>query len=205
MVVPCFSLSWFSPSFTSPLPHSTCSLPGTPSSMSTPPRVKTAAPPHNEECCTMAIYHHLTGCEPNVLDDFHYSETSAMIFQDESADLDTEPSYLCDVELDDGDHRQSALFTNVHQEREEPANLRQAFNSYEESLLPAQSFFRTQVRGDPYSNLVRLKNGNQVATWKTKESGFSLIDKKSKFSLQSELRSRSMTFKPILIEEVSRN
>ena len=33
-----------------------------------------------------------------------------------------------------------------------------------------------------------------VATWKTKESGFSLNDKKSKFSLKSELRSRSTKF-----------
>ena len=30
----------------------------------------------------------LTGYEPNVLDDFHYSETSVMIFQDESGDTD---------------------------------------------------------------------------------------------------------------------
>ena len=36
----------------------------------------------------------------------------------------------------------------------------------------------TQEREDPYTNLVRLKNGNQVATWKTKEPGFSLKDKK---------------------------
>ena len=78
-------------------------------------------------------------------------------------------------------------------------------NSYEESLLPAQSFFRTHKCGKtPKTNLVRLKNGNQVATWKTKESGFSLKDKKSKFLLRSELRSRSSNFKPILIEEVSR-
>ena len=48
----------------------------------------------------MAIYHPLTGYEPNVLDDFH-SETSVMIFLDESGDTDTEPSYWCDAELDD--------------------------------------------------------------------------------------------------------
>ena len=48
-------------------------------------------------------------------------------------------------------------------------------------------FSHTQVHRDPYTNLVRLKNGNQVATWKTKESGISLKDKKSKFSLKSEL------------------
>ena len=91
----------FSPSFTSSLPHSTCTLPSTSSPMSTASREITVAPSHNEEYCPMAIYHPPTGYEPNVLDDFHYSETSAMIFQEESGDIDTEPSYLCDAELDD--------------------------------------------------------------------------------------------------------
>ena len=89
----------------------------------------------------MAIYNPLTGYDPNVLDNFHYSETSAMIFQDESVDIDTEPSCSCDAELDDefiGKALSSPLFI---QEREEPANRRQAYHSYEESLLPAQSFF----------------------------------------------------------------
>ena len=36
-----------------------------------------------------------------VLDNFDYSETSAMIFQDGSSDMDTESSYSCDAELDD--------------------------------------------------------------------------------------------------------
>ena len=40
----------------------------------------------------MVIHNPLTGFEPNVLDDFQYSETSAIIFQDESGDIDTEPS-----------------------------------------------------------------------------------------------------------------
>ena len=97
----CLSFSCFSPSFTSSLPHSTCTLPSTLSPKSTAPREITAAPSHNEEYCTMAIYHRLTGYEPNVFDDFHYSENSAMIFQDASGDIDTEPSYLCDAELDD--------------------------------------------------------------------------------------------------------
>ena len=73
----------------------------------------------------MAIHNPLTGHEPNQLDNFHYSETSAMIFEDESVDKDTEPSYSCDAELDGeliGKALSSPLFT---QEREEPANLRQ--------------------------------------------------------------------------------
>ena len=97
----------------------------------------------------MAIYHPPTGYEPNVLDDFHYSETSEMIFQDESGDIDTEPSFLCDAELDDetiGNALSSPLFI---QERQEPADRRQAYHSHEESLLPAQSFFTHATTGRP--------------------------------------------------------
>ena len=64
-----------------------------------------------------------------------------MIFQEESGDKETEPSYLCDAELDDetiGRALPSPLFI---QERGESADRRQAYHSYEESLLPAQSFF----------------------------------------------------------------
>ena len=49
----------------------------------------------------MTTYNPLTGYEPNVFDNFDYSETSAMIFQEESGDKDTEPSYLCDAGLFD--------------------------------------------------------------------------------------------------------
>ena len=49
----------------------------------------------------MAMYHPFAGYEPNVLDDSHYSEISVIIFQDESSDIKTEPSFLCDAELDD--------------------------------------------------------------------------------------------------------
>ena len=93
----------------------------------------------------MAINNPLTGYEPNVLDDFHYSET--MIFQEESGD--TVPLYSCDAELDDeiiGKALSSPLFI---QEREEPANLRQTYHSHEESLFPAQSFFTHTSTGRP--------------------------------------------------------
>ena len=49
----------------------------------------------NEEYCHVAIYNPLTGCEPNQLDNFDYSEASAAIFQDESVDRDTGLSYSC--------------------------------------------------------------------------------------------------------------
>ena len=132
------------------------------------------------------------------VDDFHHSETNEMIFQEESGDIDTEPSYLCDAELDDetiGKAPSSPLFT---QEREEPADRRQAYHSHVESLLSAQSFFA-------HGRTWRPVHGLRVAKWKTKESGFSLKDKKSKSSLKLEQRLRNTNFKPILIEEVFRN
>ena len=53
----CLSVSCFSPSFTSSIPHSTSSLTSTPSSMSTAPRETTAAPSPIEEYYTLEIYH----------------------------------------------------------------------------------------------------------------------------------------------------
>ena len=95
----------------------------------------------------MAIFPPPTGYEPNVLDDFHYSETSAMIFQDESGEMDTERSYDATI----GRAVSSPLFT---QEREEPANRRQAYHSFEESLLPSQSLSVCHVRtGRPVHEL----------------------------------------------------
>ena len=102
----------------------------------------------------MAIHDPLTGYEPKLLDNFNHSEISAMIFQDESGDIDTtEPSYSCDAELDDeiiGQGLSSPLFI---QEREESADLRQAYHSHEESLLPAQSFFAHSRTGRPVHEL----------------------------------------------------
>ena len=141
----------------------------------------------------------------NPLTGYDYSETSAAIFQDESVDMDTEPSYSCDAQLDDeviGKALSSPLFI---QEREEPANLRQTYHSHEESLLPAQSFFHAHKFGETRfrtKKQICLKNGNQVATWKTSESGFSLKDKKQilaevrseiqKHELQAESDKRSI-------------
>ena len=76
----------------------------------------------------MARHNPLTGYDTTLHDNFDYSETSAASFQDESGDRDTEPSYSCDAELDDeiiGKALSSPLF--IH-EREEPANLRQAYH-----------------------------------------------------------------------------
>ena len=60
VVSSCLSVSCFSPISTFSLSLSTCSLSGTPSSMSSPPRVKTTALTHDEKYCPVAIYNPLT-------------------------------------------------------------------------------------------------------------------------------------------------
>ena len=62
-------------------------------------------------------------------------------------------------------------------------------------------------RGDPYMNLVRKAQASektQVATQKMSKSGFSLNDKKSKFSLIVEQKFRNTSSKPIMTKEVSK-
>ena len=49
----------------------------------------------------MAIQDPLTSCGPKQLDNFDFSETYTAIFQNESVDIDTEPSHSFDAELDD--------------------------------------------------------------------------------------------------------
>ena len=52
--------------------------------------------------------------EPMLLDNFHYSETLEMIFQEESGDKETEPTYLCDARgTRRWNSRESAIFTTV--------------------------------------------------------------------------------------------
>ena len=153
----------------------------------------------------MTIHNPLTGYEPNdnQLDNFDYSEVSSAIFQEESGDKDTVPSFLFDAELDDetvGKALSSPLFI---QEREEPANLRQASHSHEESLLPAHSFFtrtRTERPVHELSSCQKRKSSRDLENERVRI----LLDR-HKFFLKSDLRSRSTKFKPILIEEVSRN
>ena len=116
--------------------------------------------PQNEEHGSVAKTTSSTGYEPKVIDNFDYSETYTAIFQNESVDVDTEPS-----ELDDELIRKalsSPLFT---QEREESANLRQTYHFHEERLLPAQSFFTRTSTGrpvyEPSSDLSQKRKSNR--------------------------------------------
>ena len=93
----------------------------------------------------------LTGYEPNVIDNFHISETTEFFIQESSSD--SRPLNSHDLDIDDytiGRAPSSPLFT---QEREEPAGRRQVYHSPEESLLSSQLLSVCHVRtGRPVSD-----------------------------------------------------
>ena len=114
---------------------------------SEPPSTRSPVHTQNEECGPEAIQNPLTGYEPKQLDNFGYSEICTATFQNESVDIDTEPSYSFDAELDDELIRKSGIFTTVHsgaRRTSEPA-----CHSHEESFLPAESFITRTSTGRP--------------------------------------------------------
>ena len=85
------------------------------------------------------------------------------------------------------------------QEREEPADRRQAYHSHEESLLPAQSSFTHTRTGRPVHELSSSQKRKSSREMENERIRILLErQKKSKFSLKSELRFRNTNFKPIL-------
>ena len=164
--------------------------------------------PSTEESGPLAENAPLTGYEPNILDDFHYSETTEIFFQGQSSD--TVPSYLFDAEPDDETIGRALSTPLFIQEREEPADRRQAYHSFEESLLPAQSLSVCHARtGRPVHELSSLssRSREEPSRYSENEQIRMLLErqKKSKFSLIVEQRFTNTSSKPILIGEVSRN
>ena len=87
----------------------------------------------SEEFGTLADNTTLTSYEPNVFDNYHFSETTEIFIQECSSDI--RPSNLHDLEISNytiGRALSSRLFT---QEREQPAGRRQAYHSQEESFF----------------------------------------------------------------------
>ena len=106
---------------------------------------------NEEQSDTLVDTAPLTDYEPNVLDNFHISETTEFFIQESSSD--SRPLNSHDLDIDDytiGRALSSPLFI---QEREEPADRRQACHSFEESLLSSQSLSVGHVRtGRPVSD-----------------------------------------------------
>ena len=74
-----------------------------------------------------------------------------------------------------------------------------------EVLLPAQSFSPVQVRGEPYTSQVQISFKNLIKSRPGKKRISIIFEKKGKFLLKSDLKSRSTNFKPSLIQEISKN
>ena len=132
-----------------------------------------------------------------------------MIFQEESGDIDTESSYLCDAELEDetiGKALSSPLFI---QERGESADRKQAKHSPDEGLSSSQSSSVGQVlKGRLVSDHFDSLTANvrdPCRDSKMSKSGFFWNDKKSRFSLIVEQRFRDTSSRPIMTEEISKN
>ena len=120
--------------------------------MWTTPRQLTTAPPPTEESWPLAEFTPLTGYEPKLLDGFHYSETTEIVFRDESSATKTRCPRTCvTAELDDETIEKALSSPLFIQEREEPADRRQAYHSYEQRVCCQLSPFLciTQERGDP--------------------------------------------------------
>ena len=109
----------------------------------------TGTPP-NEESGPWANNTPLTGYEPNLLDDFHYSETAETFLQEQSSDA--VPSYLHDAELSDGTIGRALSSPLFIQERQELADRRQAYHAFEEKFVAVSVLF-----------CVSLKNGETRA------------------------------------------
>ena len=155
--------------------------------MWTTPRQLFPVLPPTEEFCSLAEFTPPTGYEPKLLDNFHYSETTEMISSRRNPATKKRSSRTCVM-------RNSTMRSSGKRYLHHCSFRREENQRIEDKLITLMKkvyfqlspFSHVQVRRDPYTNRVRLQNGNQVATWKTKESGFSLKDKEQ---ILAEIRS----------------
>ena len=157
----------------------------------------------NEESDSLVNNAPLTGYEPKFFDDYHFSETTKIFIQETSSDTST--SNLHDSEISDytiGKALSSPLFT---QEREEPADRRQAYHSLEESLLSSQSLSICHVRtGRPVDEIDSLISSVRENPCRGLENEQIWNDKKRRLSLIVGQRFRNTSSRPIMTEEVSK-
>ena len=83
----------------------------------------------------------------------------------------------------------------VIQERAEPANLRQAYHSYEESLLPAQSFFAHTSTGRPVYEPSSCK---QKSSRDSENERIRILHERQKEQILAEVRTEILLVEPVL-------
>ena len=146
-------------------------------------RPSTTSPvhPQNEEYCPVAIQNPLTSYELKQLDNFDNSETCTAICQNESVDIDTEPSYSCDAELDEELVRKAlSFFTTVHSGARRTSEPETSISLFWRKFVASSFLFRTHKYGETrirtkfrFVSKTETKSrpgkrANQDSPWKTK-------------------------------------
>ena len=107
-----------------------------------------------QESCSLAEFTPPTGYEPKLLDDFHYSETTEMIFPEESGDKGSVPSYLCDAERRHLSEKRSLHHCSSRSEKNQRTGDK-LITLMKKVCCQLSHFSHTQERRDPCTNLVR--------------------------------------------------
>ena len=161
----------------------------------------------NEESDSLVNNAPLTGYEPKFFDDYHFSETTEIFFQEQSSD--SRPSNLHDWEISDyttGRALSSPLFT---QEREDPASRGQAYRSPGESLLSSQSLSVGHVRTvrpvDESGSLISNVRENPCRDSENEQIRILLERQKEQILADFRTEIQKHEFRPIMTEEVSKN
>ena len=159
----------------------------------------TLCPSANEESGILADSNPLTGYEPNVLDNYHISETMEIFIQESSSD--SRPSNFDDWEISDYTigraSSSSPLFT---QEREDPASRRQAYHSPDEGLSYSQS---SSVGHDRTVRLVADQFDTLISNVRENPRRAS-ENEQIRIFLEGQ-RFKNTSSRQIMTEEVSRN
>ena len=146
--------------------------------------------PQNEEYGSVAKTTSSTDYEPSVIDNFDYSEIFKAIFQNESVDVDTEPSYSFEAELDDELIRKSAIFTTVNSRARRISELETNLSlSWRKCVTSSVLFSHEQVRGNPCTNQVQNLSRKRKSSLDLENKQIKILFGRHKEQILAESRS----------------
>ena len=146
--------------------------------------------PQNEEYGSVAKTTSSTDYEPSVIDNFDYSEIFKAIFQNESVDVDTEPSYSFEAELDDELIRKSAIFTTVNSRARRISELETNLSlSWRKFVTSSVLFSHEQVRGNQCTNQVQNLSRKRKSSLDLENKQIKILFGRHKEQILAESRS----------------
>ena len=162
----------------------------------------------NEESGPLAEFAPLTGYEPKLPDDFHYSETTEIIFQEHSTGA--VPSYVFDAELDDEtiSGKRSLHHCSFRNEKNQRA-VEELVTLLTKVCRPVSRRLSVIEQGDLLWNSLihesEMSEKIRAAAQKVSKAGFFWNDKESRLSLIVKRRFENTSSRPIMAEEVFKN